>query len=419
MVFKIGLFLIPFENFFFAPSTGWAAIAPIVFFLYLLFNFNIFIKTLKKNYKLVIFIIVMIILGLVNSIIFKTLASNIIDTFRTIVLGVTFYFSLCVRYEICNKDIKKDFQYLFWGYFISSFVGIFQWIAYEYTITKFIEIIKLLSKRVYFNRPQFCFTEPSFGSAHFYGINLIIYLYFKKNNIQITKLQKYVTFIFPLLGIILSKSSRIILDTLIVISVLVFYKILQIKKIKVRILLIFSLVFFSLNVVFFKDTFIDILGKKDPRLEKILEQGIYADTSLASRYFRINASIKGYKKSIENVVLGYGIGNAYYPMILGYDEAKKEYKNENTWEIDLLKTSVNETSMFCGYIRVISEFGILFLILILVNLYSKKYKLEYLILLYIYIQYDSYAFYSIWLYLFFKNYNWRQINNEKFKKICE
>lgn len=404
MLFKIGLFLIPFENFFFAPSTGWAAIAPLIFFSYLIFNFNIFIKNLKESYKMVIFIIVMLLVGLMNSVIFKVLLSNIIDTFIAIVLGTVFYFSLYTRYKICKKDIKKDFQYLFWGYFISSLIGIFQWIAYKNSIMSFIKVIKFLSKRIY-PRVQFCFTEPSFASVHFYGVILIIYLFFKKNNIKITKIQRYVTFIFPMLGIILSKSSRVILDTLIVIIMLMIYKVLQIKKIKVKISSIFFLIMLGLNVIIFKNNFINILGRKDSRIEKILKEGVYGDSSLASRYFRINSSIEGYKKNIKKLILGYGIGNAYYPMKLGYEEAKKEYRNSYTSEVESIKFTNNDTTVYCGYIRIMSEFGILFFSFILIKLYSKKYFFEYLIILYIYLQFDSYAFYSIWLYLFLKKEN--------------
>ena len=37
-LFKLGVLLIPFENFWFAPSKGWAALAPLAFFAYCLWN---------------------------------------------------------------------------------------------------------------------------------------------------------------------------------------------------------------------------------------------------------------------------------------------------------------------------------------------------------------------------------------------
>ena len=38
ILFKLAVFLIPFDNLFFAPSTGWATISPILFFIYVFFN---------------------------------------------------------------------------------------------------------------------------------------------------------------------------------------------------------------------------------------------------------------------------------------------------------------------------------------------------------------------------------------------
>ena len=35
IIFLIGIFLLPFENFFFAPSFGWATVTPIIFAIYI------------------------------------------------------------------------------------------------------------------------------------------------------------------------------------------------------------------------------------------------------------------------------------------------------------------------------------------------------------------------------------------------
>lgn len=72
-------------------------------------------------------------------------------------------------------------------------------------------------------------------------------------------------------------------------------------------------------------------------------------------------------------------------------------------EVNQLKF-FNGHSLFCMYIKIISEFGIVVLGIILISLYSKKFFLEYMIILYLYLQFDSYAFYSIWFYLYLKKY---------------
>ena len=41
IIFYIAIFLLPFENFFFAPSSGWATITPIILAIYILLNLRV------------------------------------------------------------------------------------------------------------------------------------------------------------------------------------------------------------------------------------------------------------------------------------------------------------------------------------------------------------------------------------------
>lgn len=373
MLYKIGLFLIPFENFFFAPSAGWAAIAPIVFFIYFFQNIKWIGPILKKEKKLIIGSLVIILISFLFSLIYGTNIKAIVRNFITYFLGITFYFSLTIRYRASKKNLQKDFNVLFLAYFLSSLVGLFQWLIYKENVKFIIKMINSISKRSYYPRVQFTFTEPSFTSMHLYGVILILYLFFKKENIKITKLQKYCTFIFPILAIILEKSSRLVLDTLVILTIIFFYKCLfSKKKIWIKFFIIINVSGILLFTYINRDTLAVILGKKDPRIEKILNEGIYSDGSLASRYFRINASLKGYCKNKLNVITGYGIGNIKLPLLLGYEEARKEYTNSYVDEVNQLKF-FNGHSLFCMYIKIISEFGIVVLGIILISLYSKKF----------------------------------------------
>lgn len=182
MLYKIGLFLIPFENFFFAPSAGWAAIAPIVFFIYFFQNIKWIGPILKKEKKLIIGSLVIILISFLFSLIYGTNIKAIVRNFITYFLGITFYFSLTIRYRASKKNLQKDFNVLFLAYFLSSLVGLFQWLIYKENVKFIIKIINSISKRSYYPRVQFTFTEPSFTSMHLYGVILILYLFFNKNN---------------------------------------------------------------------------------------------------------------------------------------------------------------------------------------------------------------------------------------------
>lgn len=43
-LFLLGLATIPFDNLPFAPTRGWAAISPIIFWAYCVFNMRLFVK---------------------------------------------------------------------------------------------------------------------------------------------------------------------------------------------------------------------------------------------------------------------------------------------------------------------------------------------------------------------------------------
>ena len=78
IIFLIGIFLLPFENFFFAPSFGWATVTPIIFAIYILFNLDIrkMIEKAKDEKAKKIFL-VFILLILFNIIAFCIVGINI------------------------------------------------------------------------------------------------------------------------------------------------------------------------------------------------------------------------------------------------------------------------------------------------------------------------------------------------------
>ena len=152
------------------------------------------------------------------------------------------------------------------------------------------------------------------------------------------------------------------------------------------------------------------------RIKAIVDKGVYADNSLATRYFRIQASVYGYAEDPGKFLIGYGMGNSILPLRNGYYLALEKYKNNYVHEIITLgkKDYYDASVSYCLYIRLISEYGIIMFIAIIYALVNKikdskfKYKYEILfVLLYLYLQFDSYAFYSIWLLIFI-------ISNDKY-----
>lgn len=395
--FKIAIFFLPFENFFFAPSAGWAAISPIILALYLVLNLKTLGKSIAKFHKITFFFLIGIIITSLNWLMVDVSFSNYLNTLISLGLGLICLFSISVFYEK-NKDnlqeeITKIVRIMLISYMISLICGIIEYIAIKYSVSSLYNFFAFLFKRNYlrYNRIQFMFTEPSFIGMHLFGVLLPMYFLTKNKKLLILIIS------FSIASIAFSSGLRIILDVLIVSLILLYYYLYKNKK--------YFLMFFIpiFGIILFAGAY-----NYNYRIRQIYDKGIYADGSLASRYFRINASIKGYKNNPFHFLIGYGMGNSLKPLRSGYTEAVAEYKSNYLTEvIELGDLKYNDDSVsYCLYIRLISEYGFILFVVLILYLYritkesNFKYKWPYLlIILYLYLQFESLAFYALWLYI--------------------
>ncbi len=396
LIFYIGVFLMPFDNLVFAPSAGWAAIAPFAFFLYVFLN----LRYLRIKPLHLVWAIFIIILSSFCYVFYNPAISAVIDTASTIFLGLSFYFSLYIHFIVKENNPKLFLKILVLAYFISFLYGL----AYLTGIDAIENLMKAIEKR-HSGRLQYTFTEPSFTSMHLFGVILPCIIIFKQRETEVFAL-KILLALFVLVTCIFGSSTRFILDTAIVVCIYFacrfFRSGINLKKIAIIVIGVVGI------ILAFK------IVKNNPRLSKVLEKGIYADDSLAARWFRINAIIKGMIERPLSFFSGFGLGNASIPFNIGYDAAFLEYKSEYLVEIQSIK-GTRGTSFFCGHIRVISEVGLVLYLALIIALFrtkNKKFRNWFFILLtfYLYVQFDSYAFYTIWLFVFNKTYKCGEFN---------
>lgn len=371
---------------------------------YNIFNIRYLPKLLTKEKGLILFLLIILTQSFLVSLIFgNNIFINIIDSLGTLFLGINIYFALLINYYLKKNDYVKDIKLLTVSYFLSFFYGLIRLISFNLSITPIENIFLTIEKRPY-PRLAFSFTEPSFISMHVFGILFLLYLILKRERLKKQILLLIV--LFSVLTILNFASARFLLDFLVIFFITLVYFIIK-RKISFtrKIILVCVLIFFLSFGIY--------LINSNPRLARIVEKGVYADASLASRYFRVNASLKGYLEAPFRTYIGAGLGNAYIFLNLGYDEAFEEYQNSYMNEVrGLYNTTHNQ--FFSMPIRLISEFGIfVFLIVIIYFIYIAKnseVNNKYLVLLvffYLYIQFDSYAFYTMWLVLFiFKYYQY-------------
>lgn len=397
IIFQIAIASLPFENFFFAPSIGWATITPIILVLYLVLNIKLLINELLKFKKIVIFFIVGILLSFINYLIVGIEFINIINALITLGLGFVILFSFDIYYSK-TYEIKKVIKILFVSYTISIAFGILQFIAIKLDVKFLYHFFDFIFKRNYlqYNRIQYFFTEPSFIGMHIFGILLPIYFISKDKKIL------YLIIAFCISAFIFASGVRILLDITTVGVILLFDYLIRNKK--YHYILIIPITGIIAVMVLYNSNY---------RIKQIIDEGIYTDGSLASRYFRIQSTIYGYTKKPIHALFGYGLGNSILPLRDGYNDAIISYKSSYIGEVRMLGNPnyTDDSVSYCLYIRFLSEFGLILLVVAGMYIYeitknsSLKYKYSYLfIILYLYLQFESYAFYAIWLFILIMTY---------------
>lgn len=412
IIFKIGIFLLPFENFFFAPSSGWATISPLVFVIYILLNFKMAIKGIYKYKFIFFFVLVAAIISLIDYLFYGLNFENIISTLISIGLGLICLLSFYIFLNKEKNNLDDLVPILISAYGISLCIGWIQFIVINFNLSSLINLISRFEKRSYIlhGRVQFTFTEPSFIGMHLYGVLLPIYYYTKDKRL------KRLIIIFSISSILVNSGVKVMLDIFVVI-ILIFLSKVNFKKIKNLLALIFIPI-----IAFYS---VEYMAQNNYRIQQILDKGIYADGSLASRYFRINASLHGYAEDGRGFIMGYGIGNSLIPLRQGYIPAVLEYDNSYMKEVlELGDANYNSDSVsYCLYIRIISELGIISLFIVVGYLYylTRKNKTEFntlyfIVILYLYLQFESYAFYAVWIYIILKTNNICMRNNNELLK---
>ena len=126
--FYIGLALLPFENFYFAPSAGWGTISPLFFLVYILFNYKILLNHIIKYWKIFAFFFVAVTLGSITAFFYKTPVKSYIDSFVPLVLGATTLLTISI-YRAKEKSLRKVVNILVISYSICIVIGLFEFFA--------------------------------------------------------------------------------------------------------------------------------------------------------------------------------------------------------------------------------------------------------------------------------------------------
>lgn len=390
LLFYLGLIAIPFDNLFFAPSGGWATIAPIIFALYVCFNASKLVR-LRFDSGLFLAFLLLVSLPIINLFIYGITLDALFDGLATFALGIFFYLALLIRYDSEKASFNRDGRILFGAYVAAFAYGIIR-MAAAIWMPELYDLFLMFERRPY-TRLAFSFTEPSFITLHVFGV-LFLYTYFVSDR-KLARKMIILGFLFLGLAIITNSSSRCMVDTAAFLFLLLLSITLRDRKHSARNFAIWALVIGALAFFVLSST----------RIQNILIGGLSNDGSSASRLFRIEAMVNGFLADPLAALFGYGQGNMIIPFREGYDQAFIGYTNSYMTEVNWLGTVESIDNITSMPIRLVSDIGLLaFIGLTFLMFYAARKKgidpCVVIMTLWLYVQFDSYAFYALWLLLY-------------------
>src|SRR5690606_31152141 len=175
-------------------------------------------------------------------------------------------------------------------------------------------------------RIQFGFTEPAFAAMHVFGVMLPLLVHFRGRRAARPLLAAFVGFVA--VALLTRFSLRFVVDGLVVAALAAAVWTVRrrppVTKVALTAVALAALGVFAVKSV--------------PRLERIVTRGVYADESLAARWFRVRAVLAAWRDDPVALLFGYGLGNLWVPVRAGHEEARAVYASSYDDEVVLLQT---------------------------------------------------------------------------------
>ncbi|MCH9276183.1 hypothetical protein JS533_007855 [Bifidobacterium amazonense] len=246
-------------------------------------------------------------------------------------------------------------------------------------------------------RPQFLFAEPSYIGMHLFGVLLPVYWLTRDRRVGI------LVPTFAIAAIAMGSGTRIVLDSIIA-AFLWIVGTVNFRSRKVTAGFVGALCLMAAGctsaLVF------------DERLNALATKGLLSgDGSMSARIFHMLAPMWAWKHDVTHLLFGWGAGNISDAVRTGYAGARRWYDAHggmSSEEIDGLANPPADTFTMSAYASFITEFGVLcfaaFLLLVVLHVtrlhaWNRRTICWMVLVAYLYVQFESYAFYAIPLFL--------------------
>lgn len=390
-LFLLGCLLIPFENFWFAPSRGWAALAPLVFPLYCAVSWRDLPASLRRLRWVFAVVFGCVLVSTLNWLRFPPDPDIVVDVGRALLLGLSFLVALDVHLRVRARDPGPMLRWLTVAYAVGLAVGLVQlaavWLGWHDVKVGLADSMRrsaLMAGRI-----QFTFTEPAFLSMHVWGVILPLCVFLRHR--REVRWLRAVGAGFVVVGLIGAPSVRFLLDTCVVTWLWLLLVVARRGRRQLALVAVGAVASVALAAT---------VVATNERVQRIVAGGVYADASISARWFRVHATWAGLREDPVAAVTGHGFSNIWVPFRRGFEEARAAYQGRAWDEIDMLETRL-PSSLHSMPLRAVAELGVVLALLVAALLYARGHAFPYAVVLFCYVVFDSYAFYTLWIYVYF------------------
>lgn len=380
----------------------WTPIAPAFLILYALCNPRLSLRPIRQYLGFFLFLPLLVVVSLFGWLTIGFHGIYVFQTMCALLSGLACLVSLDVAFRLKRLDWNKAVTIVVAVYWIAFAVGVLQWMDARLGIEPVTRLFQHLMERNYVPRkPQFLFAEPSYIGMHIFGILLPLFWLTRRKSLAV------LTLVFAFGSACMGVGVRILIDTMIA---LLLWAMVEIRWDRAR-NVIAALA--GVGVIGVGGT---LTLLHNARVQSLLQHGLMqGDFSTLARIFRSLAPMLAGLHDPVHLIFGFGMGNIKDAMLQGYDAARAVItaqggNPDGNGEIRLIADTDNSTYYFTmnAYVSFITEFGIVmlvaFLILLLAHVtlnhaWSKTTICWLILLCYLYIQFEGYAFYALWLYI--------------------
>jgi hypothetical protein len=400
ILFYIALAMLPVDGTLLGiPLPYWTPLSPWFFLAYALANWRYLRLTLRAYLPFFLFPVLLVVTSIYG---WQTVAVHvnaIALSFISLLLGLACLASLDIAFARKHLSVRTAITVVVCTYWFAFAVGVAQFIALKLQSDASLHYFAAMMYRRYIRiRPQFLFAEPSYIGMHIFGVLLPLF--------WLTRDRRLAALIpvFAAGAIAMGSGTRIIIDS----AVALFLWLLSAVNFRNR-----------------KATWGFVAGSSaiaaggllavilNPRLNDLATRGVLAgDPSMSARIFHMLAPMWSWKHDLSHFLFGWGAGNISEAVRDGYAGARQWFDTHGgvaNSEINGLANPPTNTFTMSAYSSFITEFGIVMFALLAVMMlvhvtkhhaWNRTTVCWLVLTAYLYIQFESYAFYALWLLVF-------------------